>query len=167
MSDRLTDNPILDAGDIDVAVEHGEVTLNGSVDSRYSKRLAEDIADEVSGVRHVQNNLRVRQSDRGWETSELGRTDRSGLSGSTGTGNTSGAMTGTAGAVAGTTSATPAATPTRSGLAAPRRGARARDKYLLQTVSFTSPANAERPVGEANRVSYNGRMRLRPSPIPP
>ncbi len=63
VSDRLTDNPILDASDIEVAVQGGEVTLSGSVDSRYSKRLAEDLADEVSGVKHVQNNLRVRQTE--------------------------------------------------------------------------------------------------------
>ncbi|HXR89686.1 MAG TPA: BON domain-containing protein, partial [Steroidobacteraceae bacterium] len=40
---------------------NGEVTLNGAVDSRQAKRCAEDIADSVSGVRHVQNNLRVRE----------------------------------------------------------------------------------------------------------
>lgn len=62
VSDRLTDNPVLDAREIEVSVSGGEVTLNGHVDSRFSKRLAEDLADEVSGVRHVQNNLRIRDS---------------------------------------------------------------------------------------------------------
>ena len=37
----------------------GEVVLSGTVDSRYSKRLAEDIAESVMGVSNVQNNLRV------------------------------------------------------------------------------------------------------------
>src|SRR5207248_2614850 len=64
VSDRLTDNPILDASEIEITVERGEVTLSGTVDSRYSKRLAEDLAEEVSSVRHVQNNLRVRSWDR-------------------------------------------------------------------------------------------------------
>jgi hypothetical protein len=35
------------------------VTLTGSVDSRNARRRAEDIAERVSGVTHVQNNLRV------------------------------------------------------------------------------------------------------------
>jgi hypothetical protein len=120
VSDRLADNPILDASDIEVMVSGGEVTLSGSVDSRYSKRLAEDLADEVSGVNHVQNNLRVRQtgqqrmsisgtssgiSEHG-ATSDVGRASGSGISGSTGVGNKSGSMTGTttAGTVGGSTS---------------------------------------------------------------
>jgi BON domain len=37
----------------------GEVTFKGSVDSRYAKRRAENLADRVSGVRHVQHTLRV------------------------------------------------------------------------------------------------------------
>jgi osmotically-inducible protein OsmY len=35
------------------------VTLNGTVNSRDDQRRAEDIADHVSAVKHVQNNLRV------------------------------------------------------------------------------------------------------------
>lgn len=59
VSDRLSDDPMLDATNIDVNVESGEVTLSGTVESRRDKRRAEDIADDVSGVNHVQNNLRV------------------------------------------------------------------------------------------------------------
>lgn len=57
--DRLTDDWILDASNIEVAVSGGEVTLSGTVDSRQDKRRAEDIVDDISGVKHVQNNLRV------------------------------------------------------------------------------------------------------------
>ncbi|HEX8118583.1 MAG TPA: BON domain-containing protein, partial [Pyrinomonadaceae bacterium] len=57
--DRLTDNEWLDASDVEVNVVAGEVILTGSVDSRYAKRLAENIAESVSGVANVQNNLRV------------------------------------------------------------------------------------------------------------
>jgi osmotically-inducible protein OsmY len=64
INDRLTDHDWLDASDIDVSVSGGEVTLTGTVESRYAKRLAEDIAESVSGVTNVQNNLRV---NRGWE----------------------------------------------------------------------------------------------------
>lgn len=61
LNDRLTYDWRVDATDIETKVSNGEVTLNGAVDSRQSKRCAEDIADSVSGVRHVQNNLRVRE----------------------------------------------------------------------------------------------------------
>lgn len=62
VSDRLSDESWLDASEIEVSVDKGEVTLNGTVDSRDDKRRAEDIAEEVSGVRHVQNNLRLHTS---------------------------------------------------------------------------------------------------------
>ena len=60
VSDRLADNEWLDASDVDVNVVAGEVILTGTVDSRYAKRLAEEICESASGVSNVQNNLRVR-----------------------------------------------------------------------------------------------------------
>lgn len=63
LNDRLTDDWLLDASDIEVAVKASEVTLSGEVASRSDKRRAEDIADDVSGVTHVQNNLRIRPAD--------------------------------------------------------------------------------------------------------
>ena len=62
VNDKLSDNWMLDASDIEVEVKGSEVTLNGTVDSRISKRRAEDAADSVSGVTHVQNNLRVKNA---------------------------------------------------------------------------------------------------------
>lgn len=59
VSDRLSDDWRVDASDIEVAVAAGEVTLTGTVNNREDKRRAEDIADDCSGVKHVQNNLRV------------------------------------------------------------------------------------------------------------
>lgn len=59
VSDRLTDDWLVDASEIEVSVSSGEVTLTGFVDTRDAKRRAEDCAEEVSGVRHVQNNLRI------------------------------------------------------------------------------------------------------------
>lgn len=58
---RLSDDHHLDASDIEVSVSEREVTLSGWVDSRRTKQHAEDCADTVSGVEHVQNNLRVRK----------------------------------------------------------------------------------------------------------
>jgi osmotically-inducible protein OsmY len=68
VNDRLTDDPMIDASDVEVAVAGCEVTLTGTVDSRAAKRRAEDIAEHVSGVRHVQNNLRVRDGREQAET---------------------------------------------------------------------------------------------------
>ncbi|HYG86850.1 MAG TPA: BON domain-containing protein [Azospirillum sp.] len=62
VNERLTDDPYVDATDVEVIVSACEVTLNGHVPHRGMKRRAEDIAESVSGVTHVQNNLRVRQS---------------------------------------------------------------------------------------------------------
>src|SRR5690242_18286939 len=57
INDRLTEHPDLDARNINVQAQNGEVTLNGWVNSRRDKRIAEDIADSVSGVKNVSNNL--------------------------------------------------------------------------------------------------------------
>ena len=69
VNDRLTDDPYLDASDIEVELSNAEVTLSGTVKARQDKRRAEDLAESVSGVSHVQNNIRVRQGDRGAESS--------------------------------------------------------------------------------------------------
>lgn len=57
--DRLTDDGHVDASDIDVRVNDGEVTLDGTVRSREEKHHAEDIIDSVPGVRDVHNRLHV------------------------------------------------------------------------------------------------------------
>lgn len=57
--ERLADDRWLDASNIDVKVSAGEVTLSGSVDHRDAKHRAERLVESVSGVNHVQNNLRV------------------------------------------------------------------------------------------------------------
>lgn len=59
VNDRLTDHDYLDASDITVSVKDGEVTLGGTVTERSYKRIAEDVAESVSGVKHVQNNIRL------------------------------------------------------------------------------------------------------------
>lgn len=58
-NDRLTDDHHVDARRISVRVEQGEVTLSGTVPDRAAKRRAEDLVERISGVRHVQNNLRI------------------------------------------------------------------------------------------------------------
>lgn len=60
INERLTYDDDVDASEISVAVSGGEATLTGTVNSRHEKRRAEDLADDVSGITHVQNNLRVK-----------------------------------------------------------------------------------------------------------
>lgn len=57
--DCMTDDPLLDASEITVQVSEGVVTLSGSVTSREQKRRAEDVAERISGVKDVANQLRV------------------------------------------------------------------------------------------------------------
>lgn len=60
--ERLAQHGQIDARNIEVTVENGEVTLRGHVDSREAKRRSEDVAESVSGVHDVRNELRVQQS---------------------------------------------------------------------------------------------------------
>jgi hypothetical protein len=54
---------VVDASEVTVRVEGGEVKLEGVVLSRRDKRLLEDIIDSVRGVQDVHNLLRVRHED--------------------------------------------------------------------------------------------------------
>jgi osmotically-inducible protein OsmY len=56
---RLTDHPLIDASLVDVQVKDGSVTLSGEILDRRMKHMAEDVADEVTGVKEVHNQLRV------------------------------------------------------------------------------------------------------------
>jgi len=55
----LSWNDEVDATDITVRVGNGEVTLEGTVETRHMKRLAEDTSEDVPGVLDVHNKLRV------------------------------------------------------------------------------------------------------------
>jgi osmotically-inducible protein OsmY len=58
INDRLSDDSFLDATEIDITVNNGEVTLTGTVENRIDKRRAEDLAEDISGLKNVQNQLR-------------------------------------------------------------------------------------------------------------
>jgi osmotically-inducible protein OsmY len=60
--DTITHDRMVDGRQIQVTVQDGEVTLDGTVSSRQQKRRAEDLAEDLAGVKHVQNNLRVQDS---------------------------------------------------------------------------------------------------------
>jgi osmotically-inducible protein OsmY len=57
--EHLTTNPDLDATEVEIVVEDGDVTLTGRVDTRESKWLAEEIARGVNGVVELHNRLKV------------------------------------------------------------------------------------------------------------
>lgn len=63
--DCMTDDPLLDASEITVVVNNGEVVLSGTVTSRDQKRRAEDVAERISGVKDVTNQLRVSREANG------------------------------------------------------------------------------------------------------
>jgi osmotically-inducible protein OsmY len=121
INDRLTDDYYLDASDIEVEVADGDVILSGTVESRRDKRRAEDLAEDVSGVKNVENRLRVKQrnytssnqsnSPYGHRTSDTGITNlvSDSATSNTGTSSTSGMTTGNAestGTITGSSNAT-------------------------------------------------------------
>jgi hypothetical protein len=62
----------VDATDIDVRVENGEVTLFGEVANRNERRRAEEIVEQCAGVRDVHNEIKARQPL--WSGAPSGRT---------------------------------------------------------------------------------------------
>ena len=59
--ERLTQHSYLDPSDVEIIVLNADVTLQGSVNDRWAKRTAEEIAEGVPGVKEVHNQLRVSQ----------------------------------------------------------------------------------------------------------
>lgn len=57
ITDRLNKHPKIDAGNIEVEVNTGEVFLKGKADTEEEKQLAENIAMSVRGVNKVENHL--------------------------------------------------------------------------------------------------------------
>ena len=61
--DRLMSMPYIDVTQVEIHVKDGEVTLEGNVSSRDEKRYVEDIAEEVLGVKDVNNRIRVQRPE--------------------------------------------------------------------------------------------------------
>jgi BON domain len=57
--ERLTEDPFVDASQIDVSVANCEVTLSGSVTTRRMKFAAEELVADIPGVVNVQNSIRA------------------------------------------------------------------------------------------------------------
>lgn len=54
-------SPAVDPGETEVTVEDGIVTLSGTVVTRSAKKLTENIADSIPGVRDVVNRLTIKK----------------------------------------------------------------------------------------------------------
>lgn len=108
VSDRLTEDAYIDASEITVRVSNGEVTLEGTADTRMARRRAEDIAESISGVSHVQNNIRVKQGqDAGVSGASISSTQNPGSWGQSATATGGSTTTGASSTAAGgTTSVT-------------------------------------------------------------
>jgi hypothetical protein len=82
VSDLLMEDDDVDARNLEVRVQSGEVTLTGTIEDRWQKRRAEDLAESVRGVKDVRNEIRVMPRSEG-----LGETARAGIGTSQTTGN--------------------------------------------------------------------------------
>ena len=79
VSDRLEQHGEIDASEIEVRVASGEVTLEGTVEDRRTKRLAEDIIETCPGVKQVHNRIRVQGNGSEREKSSDKSTSRSSM----------------------------------------------------------------------------------------
>ncbi|TBR06713.1 MAG: BON domain-containing protein [Lysobacter sp.] len=59
LHERLSSDPQIDASEVEVRCEGGQVTLEGTVEQRWMKHRIEDIAEACAGVRQLDNRIRV------------------------------------------------------------------------------------------------------------
>lgn len=64
-SRRESDRPNHSSGryrpeEVEVTVSKGEVTVSGVVENKGIKRRVEDLVEDISGVKHVENLLKLR-----------------------------------------------------------------------------------------------------------
>lgn len=62
VNETLEMHPHIDASEIEIEVKEGMVVLRGHVEDRRQKRLAEDVIENLPGVRDVRNEISVNQS---------------------------------------------------------------------------------------------------------
>jgi hypothetical protein len=77
--ERLSDHDDIDASEITVTVSSGVVTLSGTVGDRREKYHVEETVSRVSGVKDVDNQLRVQSSQFG-QSGQSGQSNRGGQS---------------------------------------------------------------------------------------
>jgi osmotically-inducible protein OsmY len=80
--EALTDDDQIDASDISVEVKNSQVKLTGTVSDRQKKYMVEEMIEDLSGVKEVDNQLRVRREQGDGDTQRQsggsgGQTDKS------------------------------------------------------------------------------------------
>ena len=61
MNDHMAEHSYIDTTEIVVSVKNGEITLDGSVPDNEQKNYAEEVAQKVSGVKNVHNQLKIKK----------------------------------------------------------------------------------------------------------
>jgi hypothetical protein len=72
LCELLTDDPRIDATNIDVQVQNGEITLTGFVDSRRTKYLVEELVANTCDT-EVTNRLQIRRPEDSPQSREIAR----------------------------------------------------------------------------------------------
>lgn len=60
-ANRLSKDSLVDASDIELEVQGNDLILTGTVKSRFEKRRAEALVENVSGIKEINNQLRVKE----------------------------------------------------------------------------------------------------------
>ncbi|WP_437604313.1 BON domain-containing protein [Sorangium sp. So ce590] len=96
LCDRISDDPDLDASDVEVKVQNGEVVLSGTVRERRFKHQLEVLAERISGVTDVRNEIRMyreQQQNEAKTSAGLSSSERSAAGTSSAAAGASGAAT--------------------------------------------------------------------------
>jgi osmotically-inducible protein OsmY len=91
--ETLMEDPDIDAGEVSIEVSGGVVTLTGTAEDRRTKYLIEEAAESVSGVKDINNQLRLRAQSSLSESRSQDQQDQSSsrmASGGAGSGTSSG-----------------------------------------------------------------------------
>lgn len=83
--DALSDDEEIDASQVEVKVEKGEVTLSGTVQNRDARRRIEDVVERISGVKEINNQVKVQRLAQGQTQNVGASSDRTLSQGSTST----------------------------------------------------------------------------------
>jgi len=110
VSERLEQHPEIDASEIEVQVAQGEVTLEGTVEDRRQKRMAEEAIENLNGVKDVHNRLKARQGFManlfGSSDDDSKRNENRSVSSTSGSGSSGSSMSGRLGSTGSTGSST-------------------------------------------------------------
>ncbi|WP_437555519.1 BON domain-containing protein [Sorangium sp. So ce367] len=98
--DQISDQPDLDASDVEVKVQSGEVILSGTVRERRFKHQLEALAERISGVVDVRNEIRLHREQQQGEA----RTSAGSSSSERAAASTSGVTAGSATSIGATSS---------------------------------------------------------------